>query len=219
VRGEAGTPPAIDFERHRLEVETARLEEWFAADPERPIYSSGRTTLPDVGPFFQEPSGLLFRIRPREASASAATRADSLDPWASVRTDAIRRDVRHRDALTREIAARDWVRRGEAAFTRGDRAAMAAAFDSALAVAPDNADLSSYVGAFHAQNDMLEAAIPLLERAVSQNPLSVRGWTNLGLALVKSGRREDGAAALRESLRIQPGQEQVAAMLRQLGGR
>jgi len=51
---------------------------------------------------------------------------------------------------------------------------------------------------------------------VRQNPLSVRGWTNLGLALVKSGKRPEGLAALRESLRIQPDQGGVQATVRQL---
>ncbi len=90
---------------------------------------------------------------------------------------------------------------------------MAAAFDSALALAGDSPDLTSYLGAFHAQNDMLEPAIPLLEAAVRQNPLSVRGWTNLGLALIKAGRRPEGIAALRESLRIQPDQAAIAGIV------
>ena len=94
---------------------------------------------------------------------------------------------------------------------------MRAAFDSALAIAPRSPDLASYLGAFLAQNDMIEDSIPLLQQAVRQNPLSVRGWTNLGLALVKSGRRPEGLRALRESLRIQPEQAWVQQAVRQLG--
>jgi cytochrome c-type biogenesis protein CcmH/NrfG len=141
-----------------------------------------------------------------------------VDPWAAVETAAIRQDEMHGDQLTREIGARYWVRRGEAAFERGDLATMQAAFDSALAVAPQSPDLASYLGAFHAQNGMLERAIPLLQQAVRQNPLSVRGWTNLGLALIKSGRRAEGLVALRESLRIQPEQAWVRETVRRLSG-
>ena len=214
ARGEHAPPPASDFNRLRLKVENEQLAKWFAVDPDRPVYSSGRTNLPDVGPFLQETSGLLMRIRPRGTPPSAPPS----DPWAGIHTRAIENDARNGDPLTREVAARYWVRRGEAAFERSDRAAVTAAFDSALALAPQNADLCSYMGAFYAQNDMLDEAIPLLERAVEENPLSVRGWTNLGLALIKMGRRDEGKAALRESLRIQPDQEQIVAILRQLRG-
>jgi hypothetical protein len=224
ARGESGLPPASDFQRLRLKVEAEQLAKWFAADPDRPVFSSGRTNLPDAGSFTQETSGLLMRIRPRgappEANASSAASTSSAspsDPWAGIETEAIDHDVRNGDALTREVAARYWVRRGEAAFERNDRLTLAAAFDSALTLAPQNPDLCSYMGAFYAQNDMLEQAIPLLERAVQQNPLSVRGWTNLGLALIKMGRRDEGRAALKESLRIQPDQEQIGVILRQLG--
>ncbi len=227
MRGEHGPPPAVDFRTRRLEVESAELQRWFSDDPHRPVFYSGRSNIPSMGPFVQETSGLLMRVRPKGSPAADSLSADSsssnskpstagADPWAGIHTEAIRRDVIHGDALTREVAARYWVRRGEAAFEHGDPASMQAAFDSALAVAPQNADLSSYLGAFHAQNGMIDRAIPLLERAVRLNPLSVRGWTNLGFALIKSGRKAEGMAALRESLRIQPDQEQVAATLRQL---
>jgi Tfp pilus assembly protein PilF len=96
---------------------------------------------------------------------------------------------------------------------------MAAAFDSALAIAPAHADLCSSLGAFYGQNGMLAESIPLLRVAVRSEPLSVRGWTNLGFALLASGRRDEGRAALEESLRIQPNQDEVRAVLRQLGAR
>jgi len=216
VRGEEGRIPPADFQRHRLATEVAELGAWFAADPERPVYSSTRTNLPAAGPFTQEVTGIVFRIRPRHAPEDSAA---ALDPWALLSTDAIRRDAPGGDRATREVAARYWVRRGEAAFERGDRTAMAAAFDSALAVAPANADLCSYLGAFYGQNEMLAASIPLLRAAVESDPLSVRGWTNLGFALLASGQRAAGRAALEESLRIQPHQDEVVQILRQLGPR
>lgn len=216
LRGEAGRIPPADFQRHRLATEVAALNSWFAADPDRPVYSSARTNLPAAGPFTQQVTGIVFRIRPRGAPPDSMA---LLDPWSLFRTTAIRRDAPAGDRLTREVAARYWVRRGEAAFERGDRPAMAAAFDSALAIAPGNADLCSYLGAFYGQNGMLAASIPLLRAAVESEPLSVRGWTNLGFALLSSGQRAEGRAALEESLRIQPNQDEVAAVLRQLGPR
>jgi tetratricopeptide (TPR) repeat protein len=224
-RGEGGEPAGGSFHARRRQVEVERLGKWFAEDPARPIFTSGRTNLPGAGPFVQETSGLLVRLRPRAGSEPGSPpdsvvagphRPGSPDPWARLRTDAIRRDASGGDQATREIAARYWVRRGEAAFERGDRAAMTAAFDSATVLAPDSPDLASYIGAFQAQNGMIAMAIPFLERAVGRNPLSVRGWTNLGMALVKSGRREEGIAALEESLRIQPDQGPVLALLEQL---
>jgi Tfp pilus assembly protein PilF len=161
-------------------------------------------------------SGIVFRIRPRGAATGSTPAAD---PWSEIRTAAIGRDAPHGDRLTCEVAARYWVRRGEAAFERGDRPAMTVAFDSALALAPGNADLCSYLGAFYGQNGMLAESIPLLTAAVENEPLSVRGWTNLGFALLASGRRDEGRAALVESLRIQPNQDEVRTVLRRLGTR
>jgi hypothetical protein len=225
VRGESGRPFIGDFQEARVAVEKQAIPAWLAEHPPRPVFTSGRTNLPDQIPVIQASSGLLMRLRPRGESPDPAAPgpADTLadfppDPWARVETTAIRQDQVRGDPLTREVGARYWVRRGEAAFERHDHVAMAAAFDSALAVAPESPDLASYLGAFHAQNEMLERAIPLLQQAVRQNPLSVRGWTNLGLALVKSGRRAEGLAALRESLRIQPEQAWVRETVRRLGG-
>ncbi len=217
-RSESGLPPPRGFHEHRLATEVREIGAWFTTDPARAVFTSSRTNLPEAGPFTQEVEGLVFRLQPRPASGRDSTDV-ATDPWARIRTGAIQHDTRRGDYLTREVAARYWVRRGEAAFERNDRRAMAAAFDSALAIAPKNADLYSYLGAFYGQNDMLQAAIPLLEKAVHLEPLSVRGWTNLGLALVKSGRRDEGRAALEESLRIQPHQDGIAALVAQLRAR
>ena len=214
VRAESGPPLTRDFQEQRLEVERTAIPRWLGGEPPRSVFTSGRTTLPGQLPVFQQSYGLVMRLWP--LADSAAARAETGDPWSQVQETAIRRDAPHGDELTREVAARYWVRRGEGAFERHDLPAMHAAFDSALAIAPASPDLASYLGAFLAQNDMLADSIPLLQQAVRQNPLSVRGWTNLGLALVKSGKRPEGLAALRESLRIQPDQGGVQAMVRQL---
>jgi tetratricopeptide (TPR) repeat protein len=205
-----------DFQEQRLAVERVAIPRWLGSDPPRPVFTSGRTNLSDQLPVIQTSSGLVMRLRPQSAAADTAAPAPAVDPWSEVEVAAIRQDAPHGDALTREVAARYWVRRGEGAFEQHDLAAMSAAFDSALAIAPASPDLASYLGAFHAQNGMLADSIPLLQQAVRQNPLSVRGWTNLGLALVKSGRRPEGLAALRESLRIQPEQAWVQSTVRQL---
>jgi hypothetical protein len=216
VRAESGRISPADFQRHRLATEVDTLDAWFAADPRRPVYTSARTTLPQAGRFVQEVTGIVFRVRPHGAAGTTPGMTQAGDPGAPLATTAIRRDAPHGDRATREVAARYWVRRGEAAFERGDRTAMAAAFDSALAIAPGNADLASYLGAFHGQNGMVEVALPLLRAAVAHDPLSVRGWTNLGFALLAAGRRDEGRAALEESLRIQPAQDEVAAVLSRL---
>jgi Protein of unknown function (DUF2723) len=216
ARGESGLPLAGNFLELREAREKELVPEWLAETPPRAVFTSGRTNLPGMIPVVEKTSGIVMRLR--LAGDAEAASAPAEDPWSRVETEAIRRDQVQGDALTREIAARYWVRRGEAAFERGDTVAMAAAFDSALALAGESPDLTSYLGAFHAQNDMLEPAIPLLEAAVQQNPLSVRGWTNLGLALIKAGRRPEGIAALRESLRIKPDQAAIAGMLRQMSG-
>ena len=214
ARGEAGPPLAGDFQVLRERRERELVPGWLAETPPRAVFTSGRTNLPGMIGVVERTNGIVMRLRsPGDPDTSLAS---PVDPWSLVETEAIRRDQVHGDALTREIAARYWVRRGEGAFERGDRSAMAAAFDSALALAGDSPDLTSYLGAFHAQNDMLAPAIPLLEAAVRANPISVRGWTNLGLALIKAGRRPEGIAALRESLRIQPDQAAIAGIVRQL---
>jgi tetratricopeptide (TPR) repeat protein len=215
ARGEAGPPLAGDFQELRERRERELIPGWLAETPPRAVFTSGRTNLPGLLGVVERTSGIVMRLRsPGDPDTSLAS---GVDPWSLVETEAIRRDQVHGDPLTREIAARYWVRRGEGAFERGDRSAMAAAFDSALALAGESPDLTSYLGAFHAQNDMLAPAIPLLEAAVRANPLSVRGWTNLGLALIKAGRRPEGIAALRESLRIQPDQAAIAGIVRQFG--
>jgi len=219
VRAESGPAFTGDFQEQRLKVEKSAIPGWLHEQPPRPVFTSGRTTLPDQIPVRQEARGLVMQLRLRSSTPDmpvASPRPPDPDPWSAVEMAAIRRDAPHGDEPTREVAARYWVRRGEGAFEQFDLVAMTAAFDSALAIAPASPDLSSYLGAFLAQNDMIERSIPLLQQAVRQNPLSVRGWTNLGLALVKSGRRPEGLAALRESLRIQPEQAWVQSMVRQL---
>ena len=219
VREESTKVFTGDFQEQRLAVERVAIPRWFHSQPPRSVFTSGRTNLPDQIMVRQEAMGLVMQLRSRSSTPdvpAASPRPPDPDPWSLVEMTAIRQDAPHGDALTREVAARYWVRSGEGAFERFDLAAMSAAFDSALAIAPASPDLASYLGAFLAQNDMIERSIPLLQQAVRQNPLSVRGWTNLGLALVKSGRRPEGLAALRESLRIQPEQAWVQSTVRQL---
>ncbi|HWN81247.1 MAG TPA: DUF2723 domain-containing protein [Candidatus Udaeobacter sp.] len=220
VRAETAPPFTGDFQEQRLAVEKVAIPRWFNGDPPRAVFTSGRTNLPDQIDVRQATMGLVMQLHLRSTTPDlpvASPAPKDPDPWSQVEMTAIRRDAPRGDELTREVAARYWVRRGEGAFEQLDLPAMRAAFDSALAIAPRSPDLASYLGAFLAQNDMIEDSIPLLQQAVRQNPLSVRGWTNLGLALVKSGRRPEGLRALRESLRIQPEQAWVQQAVRQLG--
>jgi len=71
------------------------------------------------------------------------------------------------------------------------------------------------------RRDLAEAAIPLLDDAIKQNPDSAAAWANLGLAHYKTGSREKSAKAYRKALELAPDDQnitmQVARAYERLG--
>ena len=62
-------------------------------------------------------------------------------------------------------------------------------------------------------------AVPFFERALAAGPRTAMALTGLGLTRLELGDRAGASAALRESLRLDPAQPEVARTLRALGGR
>jgi arylsulfatase A-like enzyme/cytochrome c-type biogenesis protein CcmH/NrfG len=99
----------------------------------------------------------------------------------------------------------------------GDVSAAVAHFESALELDPDNAEaLLDMAGALAKQGRTPEA-VPLFERAIEAGGESVVALNGLGFARLESGDRNGARAALRRSLSLDPHQQQVAAVVHDLG--
>lgn len=89
-------------------------------------------------------------------------------------------------------------------FTRLKRLDQAvAAYEAALALAPDDVRVLRALGYLHGERGEREAAEGYLRRALALGPDAV-GWFNLGYLLDQSGRREEAIAAFGEATRLDP---------------
>jgi len=86
-----------------------------------------------------------------------------------------------------------------------DRAAAESMYRDVLASDPSNATAHHFLGVIHYQRGSVEAALPLLERAVALQPHEAEFHNNLGLALAAADRNDDAAAAYRRALALRPG--------------
>ncbi|HLG17739.1 MAG TPA: redoxin domain-containing protein [Blastocatellia bacterium] len=102
-------------------------------------------------------------------------------------------------------------------FATGMFKDAAAAYKEALALSPSNAaDLNNALGVvLYLQNDTatLEEAAVALQRAIDLSGGKLtKAYFNLGYALIKLGREEDGKTALRKYLEVEPNASEATAV-------
>ncbi len=91
-------------------------------------------------------------------------------------------------------------------------------FQSAIERDPKNGDALLYLAGALASGGRSAEALPYFERAVACDPRSTMALNGLGLTRLALGDRTRASAALRESLRIDPSQREIANTLRELRG-
>ncbi len=62
----------------------------------------------------------------------------------------------------------------------------------------------AWLGHLNIQEELYAAAVPQLQRAVELNPSAARAWSDLGLALIKTGDTESARVALDEAIKRDP---------------
>jgi tetratricopeptide (TPR) repeat protein len=98
-----------------------------------------------------------------------------------------------RDAISRH-------RRG----TKADLAAAEAVYRDVLRAQPANATAQHFLGVIHYQRGEISSALPLLERAVAEQPNEPEFHNNLGLALAAADREQAAVAQYRAALALRP---------------
>jgi Tfp pilus assembly protein PilF len=86
----------------------------------------------------------------------------------------------------------------------GDAAAAVAAFDRALALAPNHASLLANYANFLSATQRLPAALAMYERALAAAPGQAEHWMNFGLALLKAGEASKAVAAIERAIGLSP---------------
>ena len=87
----------------------------------------------------------------------------------------------------------------------GDVAAAQARLEAALAVAPDDADLLTALGASLRRQGVFSRALPLLDRAVAAAPRHAAAWLERGYAAEAGGALEVAAESYHRAGKLQPG--------------
>lgn len=116
-------------------------------------------------------------------------------------------------ALIMALGARWGLLRGEAA-----RAEARADAERALEMEPTRSEVLGYAGCAIADLGDPERALPLLERAVEENPGNAQAWAALGATHLLRHRLEEGVEALRRGLRVSPTDYRRAVWMTALAG-
>ncbi len=111
--------------------------------------------------------------------------------------------LRYRLARDPQTAA-GWVQRGWDAFEADRTADAVAAFDRAVALAPDDAFIQRERGDALRLVGHLPAALAAYDRALQLAPADWKAWAARGEALIQLGRFADARAACTTSLQLQP---------------
>lgn len=88
---------------------------------------------------------------------------------------------------------------------------------SAVVHDPRNGEALLYLAGALAARGRHADAVPFFERSLAAGPRTAMALNGLGLTRLELGDRAGAAAAFRESLRLEPGQPEVARTLRELG--
>lgn len=121
--------------------------------------------------------------------------------------------ARAQKALIMALGARWGLLRGEAA-----REEARAEAERALEMEPTRSEVLGYAGCAIADLGDPERALPLLERAVEENPGNAQAWAALGATHLLRHRLEEGVEALRRGLRVSPTDYRRAVWMTALAG-
>jgi serine/threonine protein kinase/Flp pilus assembly protein TadD len=94
--------------------------------------------------------------------------------------------------------------RAEILDLAGDRAAARSTFDEAIEIRPDDWITIESAGAFYYDKLDFETAISYFRRVVELRPEMAHGWSNLGGALMWSGRLDEARTSMGRSVAIGP---------------
>jgi Tfp pilus assembly protein PilF len=94
-----------------------------------------------------------------------------------------------------------------------------ARFTTVVSTHPAHAEALTNLAGALAKAGRPAEAVPYFERAVEAGAVSPVVLNGLGFARFESGNAPGAAEALRRSLRLKPGQPNVAAVLKQIEGR
>ena len=117
-----------------------------------------------------------------------------------------------RDRLARDPqTAAGWVQRGWDAFEAGRTADAMAAFDQAVALAPDDSFVQRERGGALRLVGHLPEALAAYDHTLQLAPADWETWANRGDVLLQLGRFADARAACTTSLQLQPEANAFAA--------
>jgi tetratricopeptide (TPR) repeat protein len=160
-----------------------------------------------------EPLGLLYAVR-----RVTDPPADAAPLWAGYRGESVAEQSRRaREPFGLTLAASYPLMRGERALFEGRPHLAAAEFDRASEIAGRSETLHNYLGTIFGRMGDYARAIRELELAATYKPTSIRAWNNLGFARQMNGDADGAREAWQRSLRLDPGQPEIRARLRQLG--
>jgi choline-sulfatase len=99
----------------------------------------------------------------------------------------------------------------------GQAAEATKLFQDAVTRDPKNADALLYLAGSLVATGQQQQALPYFERAIAADPKSTMALNGLGLARLALGDKAGAGAALRESLRVDPSQREIAQTLADIG--
>ncbi|OGV68195.1 MAG: hypothetical protein A2498_15100 [Lentisphaerae bacterium RIFOXYC12_FULL_60_16] len=210
IPAEGGTP-------RRLECNLGRMNSWHAWSPDsrwlvftskvfsdytqlflawidetghsRPPVLLEQLVSPDyaanIPEFVNLSTGAIARIREQFLNAVSWTRAAAENLRAQ---DYIQTEADCQRALAIDPACVEaWSLLGEARSARGDQAGAVAAYQSGLAVLPDDAGALAGLAAVLLKQGRETEAEPLCRRAIAIDSGCAAGWSNLGMILMRKG--------------------------------
>ncbi|NDZ13091.1 tetratricopeptide repeat protein [Variovorax sp. WS11] len=93
---------------------------------------------------------------------------------------------------------------GNVLLLSGQKDAAAKAFEQALQLAPERADIHNNLGVLRGEQERFEDAESALRRAIALDPASAEAHANLGRVLLRLVRNDEARRCLEEALRLKP---------------
>jgi tetratricopeptide (TPR) repeat protein len=115
-------------------------------------------------------------------------------------------------------APRSWYNIAVLLVSEGDAAGAARALEQAVHGDPDLVDAHVLLGSIRMEEGRLDEAELRFRAAIAADEESVAGYGSLGLLHLRRGDTAAARAALERALEIDPGNQDVLGLLRQIGG-
>lgn len=115
-------------------------------------------------------------------------------------------------------APRSWYNMAALLVSEGDGAGAAQALEAAVRGDPDLVEAQVLLGSIRMEEGRLDEAELRFRAAVAADGESLAGYGSLGLLYLRQGDRAAARTALERALEIDPGNEDVLGLLRQVGG-